>query len=151
MYAYRFSTSDAVWFCYHIPHDIVPDFPIHFHAHWTTNGTSTNRVTWEWSYMYAKGFDQGNFDVSGTIVKASQQAAGSAWRHMVTETEAVTIAGLSEPDGLIYCRLRRISNETSPIANNGDAVYLLTADVHYQSTDASTINRAPNFYRDNEY
>jgi hypothetical protein len=151
MFCYRFAVNDSVWFVYHIPHDIVPNFPIHFHAHWMTNGTSTAAVTWEWSYMYAKGFNQQAFDPAGVVVKASQAGAGVAYRHMVTETDPVTIEGLTEPDGLVYCRLRRINNETSPIANNGDAVYLLTADIHYQSTNEPTINKAPNFYRDSVY
>jgi len=54
-YAYKFAVGDFVWFIFHVPHDIVPGAEIHFHAHWISDGTSTDAVTWEWKYMYAKG------------------------------------------------------------------------------------------------
>jgi len=149
MFAYRFAINDACWFCYHVPHDIAPNLPVHLHAHWLSDGVSQNAVTWEWSYMYAKGFDQANFDVAGTIITATQSAAGTAFRHMVAETVPITIQGLSEPDGLIYCRLRRIANVSG--ADNLDSIFMLTADVHYKSTNMPTINKAPNFYRDSVY
>lgn len=146
-WAYRFALNKKVWFCWHVPHDIVPDKPIFFHAHWLTDGTSTNAVTWQWEVMYAKGFNQANFAVAGTTVTATQAAAGSAYRHMVTETQNVSISGLSEPDGIIYACLTRITNTSSPQADNGDGVFLLTSDIHYQSTNRATIGKAPNFYR----
>jgi len=146
-WAYKFATDDIVWMCFHVPHDIVPTRPVHFHAHWITDGTSTNNVTWQWTYMYAKGFNQANFSVTGTTVTATQAAAGTAYRHMVTETTGQTIAGLTEPDGLIYVQLSRIANTTSPQADNADGVFLLTADVHYQSTDECTAGKSPDFYQ----
>lgn len=145
-YAYKFDIGDKVWFSYHVPHDIVPNQPIFFHAHWISDGTSTNAVTWQWQYMYAKGFDQANYAVAGTTITAEQAASGTAYRHMVTETDEVSISGLSEPDGIIYVCLTRVANTTSPQSNNANGIFLLTADIHYQSTDACTANKAPNFY-----
>lgn len=141
--AYKFDVNDFVWFIFHIPHDIVPGADIHFHAHWITDGTATGVVKWEWTYMYAKGFNQENFNVTGTVVTAEQAAAGTAYRHMVTETSGVSIPGLTEPDGIVYVRLRRVTNGGT---DNADGVFLLTSDIHYQTTDAATIGKAPNFY-----
>ena len=96
--------------------------------------------------MYARGFNQDNYTVAGTTITATQAAPGTAYRHMVTETDPVTITNLDEPDGIIYVRLSRISNTTSPQADNTDGIFLLTSDIHYQSTGQTTINKAPNFY-----
>lgn len=153
-YAYQFAVADYVWQPFHIPHDIVPGSAFHFHAHWLSDGTSTNAVTWEFKYAYAKGFNQQPFDVAlsnspltnSGVVTASEAASGTAHQHMVTETDAVTIPDLTEPDGIIYVRLGRVNNATSPIANNTDGIFLLTADIHYQSTNMATKQKAPNFY-----
>jgi len=143
-YAYKFAVGDYVWFVFHVPHDIVPGADVHFHAHWTSDGTNTEVVKWEWIFMYAKGFNQANFDVGGTTITAEEAAAGSAYRHMVTESAAVSISGLTEPDGIIVARVRRVTNGGT---DNTDGIFLLTSDIHHQTTDQSTIGKAPNFYQ----
>ena len=144
-YAYKFAVNDEVWIPYHIPHDLVPNTAIYFHAHWLPDGTNVQPVKWEFSYIYARGFDQDNFSIPGTTVTAQEAPPGTAYRHMVTETAAVTIANLDEPDGIIYTRCRRITNGGT---DNANGIFLLTADVHYQSTNLATKQKAPNFYAD---
>jgi len=132
----------------------VPDSDIFFHTYWLTNGTSTNNVTWQYTYAYAKGFNQGAFDFAlanspltdAGIVTCQQAASGTAYQHMVTETDGVSIAGLSEPDGIIYVNIKRITNGSPGGADNADGVFVLTSDIHYQSTNMATINKAPGFY-----
>lgn len=153
-YAFAFGEGDFVWQPFHIPHDIVPGSDIHFHAHWMPSGTDTGVVTWQFDYMYAKGFGQAAFDPAGAlsplvnsgVVTASEAGPGTAYTHMVTETAAVTIPGLTEPDGIIYCRLARITNTTSPLNSNSDTIFLLTADIHYRSNNLATFGKAPDFY-----
>ena len=143
-YAYQFAINDVCWMVYHVPHDYAPGTDVFFHAHWIPDGTDANSVKWNWNYMYAKGHDQGAFAPAGASITA-EQAQGSppeAYRHMVTETAAVTIAGC-EPDGLIYVKITR---QTNGGVDNADAIFLLTADVHYQSTNLATQNRSPDFY-----
>jgi len=65
---------------------------------------------------------------------------------MVTETAAVTIPGLSEPDGMICVQLQRVSNGTSPLNELSSNPFLITSDVHYQSTNIGTLGKAPSFY-----
>lgn len=145
-YAYAFDytpTQDECFLTYHVPHDIVPGSDIYFHLHWMTDGTSTNSTKWELTYTYAKGFNQEAFSATGTLVTLEEAAPGVAYQHMVTETDAITISGLTEPDGLILLHIKRVSNGGS---NNTDTVYLLEADIHYQSTNIATKNRAPSFY-----
>ena len=142
--AYAFAVNDVCWMTYHIPHDIVPNSQLFFHAHWLTDGTDANIVKWQWEHCYAKGFNQAAFNVaSATTVTTEEAASGTAYQHMVTETVGQTIAGLSEPDGLVMVKITRLTNGGS---ENADGIFLLTADVHYQSTGQATYGKAPDFY-----
>jgi len=142
-YAYKFGVGDYVWMTYHVPHDFLPKAPIHFHTHWLTDGTDTNPLKWEFVYTYATGFDQAAFDPTGTTVTVEQAASGTAYQHMVRETDAIPI-GIGEPDGLIHVRVGRITNGAT---DNTDDVFMLTADIHYQTTGIKgTRNRIPGFY-----
>jgi hypothetical protein len=144
LYAYQFAVNDECWMVYHVPHDIVPDADIHFHAHWVPDGTNAQPVKWQWDFAYAKGFNQAAYPIgSETTVTAEDNGPGTAWQHMVTETAAQSVADLDEPDGLIYCRITRITNGGT---ENTDGIFLLTADVHYQSTNLATLNKSPSFY-----
>ena len=143
-YAYAFAVNDRCWFPFHIPHDIVPSSPIHFHCHWFPSGTNTAVVKWQFDYMYAKGFNQANYDPDGLNVTAQEAGPGVAYRNMVTETAAVTIADLTEPDGILYVRMARVTNGGT---DNTDTIFVTTADIHYQTTGINaTPNKAPGFY-----
>lgn len=142
-YAYKFDINDQCWFSYHTPHDLVPLADIFLHAHWISDGTSVNPVKWEWTYMIARGFNQEAYSVAGTVISCTEAASGIAYQHMVTECEAISSARWSEPDAILYARLRRV---TAGSPDNQNGIFLLTADVHYQSTNLTTINKAPNFY-----
>lgn len=143
-YAFAFGVGDYVWQPFHVPHDIVPGSDVHFHVHWLPSGTNSNTVKWQFDYTYAKGFNQGAFDPNGNSVTVEQAGPGVAYQHMVAETAAVTIPGLTEPDGIIYVRFGRITNGGT---DNTDTIFVLTADIHYQSTGlVATKNKAPNFY-----
>ena len=145
-YAYAFGytpTQDEAYITFHVPHDIVPGSDIFFHIHWMTDGTETNTVKFECTYTFAKGFDQEAFDTSGTTFNLEEAAPGTAYQHMVTESNAITIPGLTEPDGLILVHFKRVTNGGT---NNADTVYVLEADLHYLSNNMGTLNKAPNFY-----
>ena len=71
-----------------------------------------------------------------------QSPPGVAYQHMITESDAISISGL-EPDGILYLKIARITNGG---VNNTNDIFVLTADVHYQSTDSATPNRSPNFW-----
>jgi hypothetical protein len=145
-YAYDFSLNDQCWMAFHIPHDIVPDSDVYFHTHWLPDGTNTNTVKWQYTYSYAKGFNQAAFDMglvnspltNAGIVTAEEAGPGVAYQHMVSETAAVSIAGLSEPDGIVYVNVQRITNGGT---NNTDGIFVLTSDIHYQSTGIGTAGR----------
>jgi len=141
-FAHNFDVNDEVWVKYHIPHDYVPGSDIYLHAHWMPDGTDTNDVVWEFEYAYAHGHDQAAFPLgSTTTVTATQTVGGTQYQHYVTETAAQTIT--MEADGILFVKVTRITNGGT---DNSDEIYLLLADVHYQSTDVGTKNKSPNFY-----
>ena len=141
-WAYQFSLNDTVWMSFHIPHDYIKGTDVYFHTHWIPDGTNANSVVWEFTYAYAHGHNQAAFNLAGTVITATQAVSGTQYQHYVTETNAVTIA--MEPDGIIEIQVRRITNGGT---NNTDGIFLLTADIHYESNNSATLNRAPDFYK----
>jgi len=124
----------------HIDHDIKPDSDLFLHVHWSTDGTSTDTVKWEFQVMQAKGHNQENFPAP-TVITIEQAGQGTAWRHMIAEVAtAITIA---EPDELLLVTLRRITNGAT---DNSDGVFGITVDAHYQSDRGASLNRTPDFY-----
>jgi len=157
-YTYAFGVGDYVWQPFHIPHDIVPGTDIHFHTHWFPSNTDTGYVTFQFDYMYAKGFDQQAYDpefatsplVNSGSVQVTQQGPGTAYQSMVAETAAVTVPDLTEPDGVLYVRMGRVANPASSptLAAYSGTCFVTTNDIHYQSTNMATKQKAPNFYAD---
>jgi hypothetical protein len=127
---------------FHVNHDIIPGAKAYPHVHWSTNGTSTATVKWEFQILRALGHDQANFAAS-TTVYVEQAAGGSAWRHMVAEVSDEDALTLVEPDELIMITLKRVTNGGT---DNSDYVFGVTVDLHYQSSIIGTVNKAPNFY-----
>lgn len=144
--AYQFSATvmNEVFFVFHVPHDWVPGTSIFFHAHWSNAAVTPNtgNVVWAFDYSFAKGFGQEAFPAVQTV---SVVAASPAIRytHNVSETTAVSIP-LMEVDGLILVRGYR--DAANVLDTCTDAVFLHTMDIHYQSTNMATVNKAPNFY-----
>ena len=126
----------------HINHDIKVNGDAYLHVHWSTNGTSTNTVKWEFEILRAIGHNQANFGSPATIT-VEQAAAGTAWRHMVAEVATGDKLTLTEPDELILVTLKRVTNGGT---ENADTVYGLTVDMHYQSATNATLNKSPDFY-----
>lgn len=136
--ALAFTNGDEVFFTFHTPHDIKAGSTMYPHVHWTTSGTSTAVVNWQLDYSLAIGHNQvgGDFPAPSTI-NLAEAASGTAWRHMVTEDGTGITA--PEPDSLIVCRLVRSS------ATNGDTVFGMNVDWHYQTDRHATKNRTPDF------
>ena len=137
---WNFDIGDSLQLAFHINHDIKPGSLMYLHVHWTTNGTQTNTAKWRLSYTCAKGHDQANFPAD-TVLDLTQAAAGTAWRHMITEdTTGITAP---EVDSLMIVRIERITNGGTDLT---DQVFGLFVDIHYQADTIGTINKAPDFY-----
>ncbi len=144
--AFRFSAStmNEVFFVFHVPHDWVPGTDIFFHAHWSNAAAvpNTGNVVWSFDYSFAKGFGQEAFAAvqTATVIAASPAVR---YTHNTSETTAVSIP-LMEVDGLVLVRGYR--DAANVLDTCTDAVFLHTMDIHYQSTNMATINKAPSFY-----
>lgn len=138
--AFKFGIGDELFLTMHVDHDMKQSATMYPHVHWATDGTDTGNVQWEIEYMIAAGHDQANFGAP-SIITVEQAAAGTAWRHMVTE-DAVGVA-TPEPDSLILVHVTRIAASTNECT---DDVFGLTLDWHYPTQMYATKNRAPNFY-----
>ena len=136
----KFGVGDSVYTSMHVDHDIKRNSLMYPHVHWATSGTSTNSVKWQLSYIIAAGHNQANFpaDTTTTVEEAAQ---GTAWRHMVTESSTGILA--PEVDSLVILELKRITNGGS---ENGDNVFGLFVDMHYEVEGYATPSRSPDFY-----
>jgi len=143
-YSFSATTEQEVFFTFHMPHDYVPGSAIYFHAHWSNAAATPNtgNVVWGFDYSFAKGFNQEAFPAF-TSITVTQACPATRYRHNIAETTAVTIAGL-EVDGLILVRGYRKAADAADTCT--DAVFLHTMDIHYQSTNMATKNKAPSFY-----
>ena len=126
----------------HVGHDIKPGGKAYIHVHWSTNGTSTNTVRWEFQISRALGHQQAYFGAE-TSLFVEQAGFGGAWRHMVAEVGDLDALTLVEPDELILVTLRRVTNGGT---DNPDGVFGLLVDLHYESDRDTTPLKAPGFY-----
>lgn len=152
---YAFVAGDAYDAEFHIPHDYVPGTDIYIHIHWSHNGTSiSGNAVFDFYHSYAKGHNQGNFPAEKnlTITYATTDITTTPqYRHRIDE---VIMSGASatvtlmdrddlEPDGMI---LMTIKLTTLPTIGGGGSLFIHTADIHYQSTNMATKQRAPGFW-----
>jgi hypothetical protein len=166
IYAYQF-TSGSVKEAFvelHVPHDYALGTDMLIHAHWSQTTVDTGgaagvpgNVKWYFNVMYAKGHGtaggaaRGAF---GTQITTSvvQQGSTTQYGHMVAEVQLSAASPSAsqidsddlEPDGVILCRIYRDDTDVADTLNQ--APFLHYVDIHYQSTQLATKNKAPNFY-----
>lgn len=154
VYAYRFINNDECDFIFHMPHDYVMGSDLFWHLHWSHNGTAiSGTFTATCRATYAKGHDQAAFSapVTNTISYDTVNITTTPqYRHRVDEIQlsAASPSGSQldsdnlEPDGLVLISLKITSLPTITAGN----LFIHTGDLHYQSTNIGTKNRAPSFY-----
>lgn len=140
---YRFAIGDYLYMQpFHVNHDVKPGGQAFLHMHWTTDGTSTAAVRWEFQILRALGHNQAPFTQEATRF-VEQAGSGVAYQHMVTEVAPADAMILSEPDELILVTVRRVTNGGT---DNTDDVFGLMCDLHYESDRDATPQKAPDFY-----
>lgn len=140
---FQYSVGDESWIEFHIPHDYVPGSDCFLHAHWSLITNVVETVTWGFDVSYAKGHGQAAFPatVNATVAQASN---GTAFTHFIAEVQisgaALVPVGTIEPDGVMLVRVY-LSANTGAVEP-----FLHFADLHYQSTNIGTKQKAPDFY-----
>lgn len=152
---YAFVAGDAYDMEFHIPHDYVSGTDLHIHLHWSHNGTAIiGDVAFDMYHSYAKGHDQADFSAEKNLTLTySTVSIGETpqYRHRIDElimsgpeaTATLMSRGEIEPDGLVLMTVRVT---TLPTIGGGGKLFIHTCDIHYQSTNIATKNKAPNFY-----
>ena len=155
--AYAFGSGDQCDIPFHIPHDYVPRTDIFAHVHWSHNGTSiSGPAVFTVTATTAKGFAQAIFpaEKSQTITyQTTDIATTPRYIHRVDEIQLSNNGGTGnfintndiEVDGLI---LLNVTMTTLPTIGGGspNEVFIFQIDLHYQSTNIATKNKAPSFY-----
>lgn len=148
-------------FKYHIPHDYVSGSDVYIHVHWSQNVvdtggpagvTGTMKFYFECSYAKGHGTPGGSADAFTASVTTSvtQQGSTTQYGQMIAETAATDDGTLLidrdrlEPDGVIKIRAYRDPADAADTLDQTPFVHYI--DIHYQSTNIATKNKAPNFY-----
>jgi hypothetical protein len=170
IYAYRFGTAvpnnheHEIFVEFHIPHDYAPGTDLYIHIHWSQTTVDTGGAAsapgnahWEFDVHYAKGHGtaggaaRGAF---GTVVSPSvtQQGSTTQYGHMIAEVQLSDTSPSAsqldsddiEVDGLILVRLHRDPAHANDTLDQDTFVHFI--DIHYQSTNLPTKQKAPDFY-----
>lgn len=149
---YRFSVNDEVFIEFHMPHDYLPGSDIYLHFHWSNKDSRVTggTVTWGAEVSYAKGHNQAAFStpITTTVVGT---ASDTQYQHLITEVQLSAASPSAsqldsdnlEVDGLILCRAYLSANNLTGFA---DEPFLHFVDIHYQSTNIGTKQKAPPFW-----
>ena len=152
---FAFAANDVCDFEFHIPHDYVAGTDLYWHVHWSHNGTSiSGDAVFTVYYTYAKGHDQAAFPAEKTLTithATTDIATTPQYQHRIDEvvmTAASATASLTdrddiEPDGLVLATLKLT---TLPTIGGGGKLFVHTCDLHYQSTNLGTKQKAPGFW-----
>lgn len=152
-----FSNGDVLRIRYHIPHDYVKGTDILSHIHWSHNGTAiSGNVVFGVTSDYAKGHNQANFGTEKSIsitYATTDISTTPRYRHRIEESAITNDGGsatlidrgLLEPDGIILITFEVTTNPTIT-GGSPNNVFVHRADLHYQSTNLATKQKAPDFY-----
>ena len=130
---------------FHINHDIKRGSKMYPHVHWSTDGVDTNPVHWELNYIYADRNDTtpSTFSAKQTVTLVGTPT-GTAFQHIVTETNDANAIDSLEVDSVILLQIKRVTNGAT---DNTDTVFGHFVDFHYQRERLGTPNKAPDFYK----
>jgi len=157
--AWAYSAGDQGDLLFHIPHDYAPGTDMFLHFHWTHNGTNiSGNLVLNCNITYAKGHQQMSFvtPVVSTITTAALSIANSPqYQHRIEEVQITSVGGSAsmlktediEVDGLLMVSFTASTIPAITGSTTGNNVpFLLSADLHYQTTSLPTKNKSPNFY-----
>lgn len=152
-----YSANDKMDMDFHIPHDYVAGSDLFLHIHWGHNGTAiSGNFVVTFTYTYAKGHNQAIFPAEKAVVMTYATvniATTPRYIHRIDEIQLSSNGGsatlqdtaLIEPDGVF---LVNMTVTTIPTITGGttNEPFVCYADMHYQSTNIGTKQKAPNFY-----
>ena len=154
--SYAYQALDKMDCEFHIPHDYVPGTDIYIHVHWSHNGTAiSGNFVGTCAYTYAKGHNQAVFPAEKTVTityATVNVATTPQYIHRIDEVVMSSAGGsaslldnaLLEVDGMILLNFTMTTIPT--ITGGSNRVFVSHIDVHYQSNNMATKQKAPSFY-----
>ena len=146
-----------------MPHDYVKGSDMFIHVHWSQIVVDTGGVAgvpgvakWYFDISYADGHGTAGGVADPFVAPIQtfiiQQGSTTQYGHMIAEVQFTNLGGDAthfdrnklSVDGLILVRMWRDSNDPADTLNQDPYVHFV--DLHYQSTNLATKNKAPNFY-----
>lgn len=155
---YAYAVGEQGGNAYHIKHDHLPNSDTFIHIHWLHNGTAiSGNLVVTFYVTYAKSHNQAAFTAEKVItltVPTPDILTIPQYRHMLSEIQLSSLtptanqldSALLEPDGEILLHMNITTAPTTVGASRLNSIFILHADIHYQTTGVATINRTPNFY-----
>lgn len=154
---YFYAAADKMDMAFHINHDYVPGSDMFMHIHWGHIGTAiSGNFVVTFTYTYAKGHGQTIYPAEKAITMTYNTvniATTPQYVHRIDEVQLSSAGGsatlldsaLIEPDGVV---LMNMTTTTIPTITGGatNKPFIHFADIHYQSTNIGTKQKAPNFY-----
>jgi len=169
IYQYRFGTTapnnhlHEIFLDFHMPHDYAPGTDLFIHVHWSQIVVDTGGAAgvpgvakWYFDMSYSKGHGTpgGAADAFNAPLTTSitQQGSTTQYGHMIAEVAITSTAGDSThiantriaPDGILKIRLYRDPADVADTLDQDTFVHF--TDLHYQSTNIATKQKAPDFY-----
>lgn len=149
MWGYSWSATvlQQVQIDYHIDHDIKLGGVLYPHVHFRPLTNAAGVVRWGFEYSVSKGHGQtSGFPATTTAYVNFSVPANSLGTHFVAEVAgANAIPSLNiEPDSVIHVRVFRDAANAADTYTG--AVWCWQADLHYQTQQYATTNKAPDFY-----
>jgi hypothetical protein len=153
---FSYAAGDLGDLTFHIPHDYAPGTDMYIHIHWGHNGTAiTGTFLVDIAATYSKGFNQTTFHTPITVSMTASSLNTTntpQYAHRIDEVQLSAAGSTSllntnnlEIDGLI---LVTFTATTIPSISGGNSTtpFIMSIDIHYQSTGLATKNKAPSFY-----
>jgi hypothetical protein len=158
--AFRYSNGDDGDIIFHIPHDYVPGTDLYLHPHWTHNGTNiSGSFVITYNFTYADRTSTAPADIfiadrvlTHTINTGMNITDTPQYAHRVDEIQITSAGGSAstldkatiQTDGIL---ILHYDVDTIPTITGGSGEpFILTLDIHYQSTNLGTPNKDPDFY-----
>lgn len=154
--SWLFGVGDEAYITYHVPHDYVAGTPVFLHTHWSHIGdfVTGGTVTFKLTSISAKAHNQAPFNSTPKVGTYTGTASTVKYQQILSEVlySDGTPTGLEidtatlEPDSVIELTFEVDANDLTVSEGLVPDIFVHYVDIHYQSTNIATKDKAPDFY-----
>jgi hypothetical protein len=153
---WKFVANDIIDLKFHWPHDHVPGTDVYIHVHWSHTGSAiSGSATVDYRYRWGKR--DGAYEAERLLSQTISVTNITSHPALTTFVNEIQLSAATpnttsgtyqldtdnfEPDGLLKISFKV---NTIPTITAGD-FFIEYIDIHYQSSNVGTKNKASNFY-----